>query len=136
MPNEMLIVQRVENSSLADPKVLISTAVQVAYGTDVRRLQPLVVAAMASIPRVLADPPPTCTLGSFGADGLDLSLGFWIEDPQNGQAVVKSEVNLAVLDLFNREGVEIPFPQRVMRVASSQPGDATPAAVVPTSAGF
>ena len=39
VPNEMLITQRVENSSLADPKVLlINTTVQVAYGTDVRAL--------------------------------------------------------------------------------------------------
>lgn len=133
VPNEMLIVQRVENSSLADPKVLITTGVQVAYGTDVRRLQPLVVQAMASVPRVLASPAPSCSLGSFGADGLDLVLGFWIGDPENGQANVKSEVNLAVLDLFNREGVEIPFPQRVMRVAASATGDPAPASVVPTS---
>ena len=40
VPNELLITQRVENSSLADPRVLISSAVQVAYGTDVRALQP------------------------------------------------------------------------------------------------
>ena len=42
VPNEMLITQRVENLSLADMKVLLSTGVQVAYGTDVRALQPKV----------------------------------------------------------------------------------------------
>ena len=44
VPNETLITTRVENSSLADPRVLVTSAVQVAYGTDVRRLQPLLAA--------------------------------------------------------------------------------------------
>ena len=56
VPNEMLITQRVENSSLADPRVLVMTTVQVAYGTDVRALQPLVAQAVARVARVLPDP--------------------------------------------------------------------------------
>jgi len=114
VPNEMLITQRVENSSLADPRVLISSTVQVAYGTDVRALQPKLVAAISSVERVIADPPPGVQLTAFAADGMDLALQFWIRDPENGQGQVKSEVNLAVLDVLNAEGVEIPFPQRVV----------------------
>ena len=114
VPNEMLIVQRVENSSLADPRVAVSVNVQVAYGTDVRRLQELVTQEVSRVPRVLAEPPPACLLNAFGADGLDITIIFWIGDPENGQGNVRSAVNLAVLDLLNREGVEIPYPQRVV----------------------
>jgi small-conductance mechanosensitive channel len=114
VPNEMLITQRVENSSLDDPRVSVSTQVQVAYGTDVRALQPKLEGAMRSVPRVLSDPAPSVQLGAFGADGMDLVLGFWIADPENGQGNVRSDVNLAVLDVLNAEGVEIPFPQRVL----------------------
>jgi small-conductance mechanosensitive channel len=114
VPNEMLITQRVENSSLADPKVSLNTTVQVAYGTDVRALQPKIEAAAAKVPRVLKDPAPNCQLATFAADGMDLTLGFWILDPENGQSNVRSDVNLALLDLLNAEGVQIPFPQRVL----------------------
>ena len=114
VPNEMLITQRVENSSLADPKVLISTPLQVAYGTDVRALQPKLEAAVANVNRVVADPGPVVQLAGFGSDGMDLIVRFWIADPENGQGQVKSEVNLAMLDVLNAEGVEIPFPQRVL----------------------
>ncbi|MBX3607077.1 MAG: mechanosensitive ion channel [Piscinibacter sp.] len=114
VPNEMLITQRVENLSLADQKVLLATTVQVAYGTDVRALQPKVVDVVKSVPRVVADPGPGCQLAEFAADGMNLNILFWISDPENGQGNVRSEVNLAVLDLFAREGIEIPFPQRVM----------------------
>ncbi|MBL0727084.1 mechanosensitive ion channel family protein [Piscinibacter sp. HJYY11] len=114
VPNEMLITQRVENSSLADPRLSISSTVQVAYGTDVQALQPKLVSAIAAVPRVLPDPAPAVQLSAFAADGMDLTLQFWIRDPENGQGAVKSEVNLAVLAVLNAEGIEIPFPQRVV----------------------
>jgi small-conductance mechanosensitive channel len=116
VPNEILITQRVENASLADPRILIQSAVQVAYGTNVRALQPKLEAAMRRVPRVLADPAPGAQLSAFSADGMDLTLQFWISDPENGQGNVKSEVNLAVLDVLNAEGVEIPYPQRVVHM--------------------
>jgi small-conductance mechanosensitive channel len=116
VPNELLITQRVENSSLADPRVLISTGVQVAYGTEVRALQPKLEAAMRRVPRVLQEPGPSVHLSAFAADGMDLLLHFWIGDPENGQGNVKSEVNLAALDVLNAEGVEIPFAQRVVHL--------------------
>jgi len=114
VPNETLITQRVENSSLADPRVLVQTAVQVAYGSDVRSLQPKLEAAVAAVARVIAEPAPSVQLASFSADGMDLAIHFWIRDSENGQGNVRSDVNLAVLDVLEREGIEIPFPQRVV----------------------
>jgi len=126
VPNETLITTRVENASLADPRVLVPTAVQVAYGTDVRALQPKLEAAVAAVPRVIADPAPSVQLAAFSADGMDLAINFWIRDPENGQGNVKSDVNLAVLDVLGREGIEIPFPQRVVHAVDSR--EASPAA--------
>ncbi len=117
VPNEMLITQRVENSSLADPKVSINTQVQVAYGSDLDTLFPRIVHAVAQVPRVIADPAPAVQLAGFGADGLDLQVGFWIRDAENGQGNVKSDVNLAILRALNEAGVEIPYPQRVVHSA-------------------
>jgi small-conductance mechanosensitive channel len=117
VPNEMLVTQRVENSSLADPKVSINTTVQVAYGTDLDTLMPRLAQAVARVPRVVADPGPGVSLLGFGADGLDLEVGFWIADPENGQGNVKSNVNLAILRTLAEAGIEIPYPQRVVRQA-------------------
>jgi small-conductance mechanosensitive channel len=115
VPNEMLITQRVENLSLADPKVLVSTQVQVAYGTDLPALVHKIAAAVGAVPRVLTEPAPSVQLTEFGADGLTLGVHFWIVDPENGLGGVRSDVNLGILECLNREGVEIPFPQRVVR---------------------
>ena len=123
VPNEMLTTQRVENLSLADPNVAVGTDVQVAYGTDLRTLVPRLQAAVRSVPRVLAEPAPAVQLASFGADGLNLHIGFWIGDPQGGQGNVRSDVNLAILEALDQAGIEIPFPQRVLRHA---PGEVPP----------
>jgi small-conductance mechanosensitive channel len=117
VPNEMLITQRVESSSLADPKVAQTTLVQVAYGTDLAALLPRLEAVMAQVQRVLDDPAPAAQLSNFGADGLELTLVYWIADPGNGTGNVRSQVNLAVLAALNEAGVEIPFPQRVLHRA-------------------
>ncbi len=115
VPNEMMITQRVENSSLADPKVLLTTVVQVAYGTDLDALMPRLAAVVAAVSRVLAEPEASVQLSAFAPDGLELTIVFWIGDPQNGQGNIRSEVNLAVLRALAEAGVKIPYPQRVVR---------------------
>ena len=119
VPNEMMITQRVENASLADSRLLLNTVVQVAYGTDLDMLMPHISETVSAVPRVMADPGPGVLLSNFAADGLELTVGFWIADPENGQGNVRSDVNLAILKLFDVLQVDIPFPQRVLRRASA-----------------
>ncbi len=115
VPNEMLISQRLESLSLADTRVQLSTLVQVAYGTDLDELRPALIEVVSRVPRVVADPGPNVLLSAFQADGLELTIAFWIEDPDKSTGLVRSDVNLAVLAELTRRNVEIPFPQRVVR---------------------
>lgn len=121
VPNELLITQRVENSSLADPRVLLSTVVQVAYGCDVEAVMGRLTAAVAEVPRVLSAPGPAVQLSQFAADGLELTIYFWIMDPENGSGGVRSDVNLAILRTLQGLGVDIPYPQRVVHQAGLPP---------------
>ncbi len=119
VPNEMLITQRVENHSLADRRVALSSVVQVAYGTKLATLIPRLENVIGETERVVSDPAPSVHLREFAADGLGLQLNFWISDPENGQGNVRSAVNLRVLATLNEHGVEIPFPQRVVTLQRS-----------------
>jgi small-conductance mechanosensitive channel len=124
----MLLTQRVENLSLADPKVWLSTVVSVAYDSDVDQVQSLLVQAALVQPRVLRDPAPTAVLSAFGADGLEFTVGFWIADPENGQAVLRSDINVAILQALRQAGVEIPYPQRVLHLPPGVTSPSAPAA--------
>jgi small-conductance mechanosensitive channel len=126
VPNEMLVTQRVENASLANPQVSVSTTLQVAYGSDLDTLTPRLVEAICRVPRVLANPAPMVQLSQFASDGLELTIPFWIDDPQNGIGNVRSDVNLAILQTLGALGVQIPYPQRVVHAAA--PLDAAAAA--------
>jgi small-conductance mechanosensitive channel len=116
VPNEKLISERIENLSLADPRILLTSDVSVGYDSDVDRVQQILVDAALASERVLREPAPSARLARFGADGLEFTLLFWIADPENGQLNVRSEINLRILAAFRSAGIDIPYPQRVVHV--------------------
>ncbi len=119
VPNDLLVTQRVENLSLADPKVLLMTHVTVGYNSDVTLVVKLLEGAAGQCARVLQDPAPGALLVNLGDNGLEFNLTYWIADPQNGQLNVTSEVNIAVLAALRANAVDIPLPQRVVHVSPS-----------------
>jgi len=118
VPNEMLINSRVENLSLADSRILQSTQVTVAYGTDVDGVMQLLMQACEEQNKVLKDPLPFVTLTNFGADGLEFGVHYWVDEQQAGLLTLKSEINIRILQLLQAKGIEIPYPQRVVHTRS------------------
>jgi small-conductance mechanosensitive channel len=114
VPNEMLITNRVENLTLADARVWQSTVVCVAYDSDVDLVIRLLTQAALNQARVLRDPEPSVFLSSFGTDGLEVTVGYWMADPENGSLNLKSLINLDILKALRDNHIEIPFPQRVV----------------------
>ncbi|WP_407970798.1 mechanosensitive ion channel family protein [Burkholderia pyrrocinia] len=129
IPNEKLITDVVQNQSSYLTRGYAKVAVQVAYTSDVEHALVLLADAAKDVPRVLAEPAPTPYLVSFGADGIDLELGFWIEDSAKGTSGVRSAVNRNIWRLFNEHGISIPFPQREVRVVGLPDGFAAAGAV-------
>jgi small-conductance mechanosensitive channel len=132
IPNEKVITERVENLSLADTRVLLTTEVTVGYDSEVSRVQQILCAAASANDRVLDDPAPIAHLVKLGADGLEFSLTFWISDPAKGQLNVHSDINIRILEGLRGAGIDIPYPQRVVHVKRPrQPA----ASATPASAG-
>ncbi len=121
VPNEMFIVNRVENLSLENKRVAFSTKLQVDYGSDVELARKLMVEAATAQSRVLSDPEPNAMLTDFAPDGLELTLAYWIADPENGINNVRSDINLAMWRAFQANGINVPFPQRVVHVVNDTP---------------
>ena len=115
VPNEYLVGNIVQNQSYTDSRVRLSCTVTVAYATDIERLFGQLVTIAKAHPRVLPDPEPAALLLNFGDNGIELELGFWIEDPEEGTRNVRSDLNRAILNLCREQGVEIPYPQREVR---------------------
>lgn len=124
IPNETLITSTVLNHSYTERRARVALPLQVAYGTDVEPVLRLSEDAARRHPRVLADPAPSAVLTGFGDNGLNLELGFWVGDPEEGTMGVRSEIALALLAAFRAHSIQIPFPQRDVRILTGAGGDA------------
>ncbi|MDH5287228.1 MAG: mechanosensitive ion channel [Betaproteobacteria bacterium] len=123
VPNETLVTTTVLNHSFSAKDVRVAVAVQVAYGTDLDRALAVLREVARGHPRVDTEPPrePAAFVVRFAESGIDLELGFWIRDPENGQLNVKSDLNLAVWKAFQAAGIAVPYPQREVRLIGGAP---------------
>ncbi len=125
IPNELLIATTVQNHSYSNRHIRLALQVQVGYKSDPERAMRLLEEVAGKHPRALADPAPKAFLARFAESGIELELGVWIEDPEAGMLNIRSEINLAIWRAFAQAGIEIPYPQREVRVlpgASGVPG--------------
>lgn len=121
IPNDTLVTSTVINQSYTDRKLRLAIPVQVSYRSDLEQAMAIMVAAAKKQPRVLSDPEPTVALREFADSGINLELGVWIADPEEGRLNLVSTINLEIWREFRRQGVEIPYPQREVRILGSQP---------------
>jgi small-conductance mechanosensitive channel len=120
LPNEMLVSTPVINHSLTSPEVRVVIKTSIAYSADLDRALDILAECARAQPRVLPRPEPGAFITALGADGIELEVGFWIRDPEEGTLAVRSEITRQVLRRFAAEGIEIPFPQRDIRIVSAE----------------
>ncbi|MCF8098868.1 MAG: mechanosensitive ion channel [Desulfarculaceae bacterium] len=116
IPNEDLLSRQVINCSYSSREVRLKVPIGIAYGSDVDLAMSLAEQAPQGVPRILEHPAPACRLVGLGDSAINLSLRFWIADPEHGVSNVTTTVLKKVLKLFAENGVEIPFPQRDVHV--------------------
>ncbi|NTZ42166.1 mechanosensitive ion channel [Altererythrobacter sp. SALINAS58] len=120
IPNENLMVNQVENWSYSSKNVRMQIPVGISYGCDIDQAEKLMLEAAKSCRRVLEAPPPTVWLQKFGDSSVDFTIHCWIRDPEDGVGNVKSEVLKNLWHLFQRDGIEIPFPQRDLNLRNNE----------------
>ncbi len=120
VPNETLIGSVVQNQTYSDSSLRLTTTVGVAYDSDIELAMRLLVEIAAAQPRVLAEPAPKAFLTQFADSSINLELGFWIEDPEGGKGNIISDINLEIWKSFRTHGIEIPFPQRDVRIVNEK----------------
>lgn len=116
IPNEDMITQPVTNWSHTHRLVRRKIPVQVSYESDIKKAMQIMVGAAAEEARVLKVPEPKTLMKGFGESGVDLELRMWIEDPQHGVSNIASDVMIRIWDRFHEEGIEFPYPTRVVHV--------------------
>jgi small-conductance mechanosensitive channel len=118
VPNSMFISEPVVNWKYTDPRVRFEIPVGVAYGSDVRLVERLLLEVAKENPDVLQNPPPDVCFREFGESKLSFVLRVWNQNHVHRKLVLFSALNFAIYDKFKEHGVEIPFPQRDLHIRS------------------
>lgn len=95
----------------------LSLSVGVAYGTDLNRALALVREICAQNPRVLKDPAPAVGVSTLADSSITLTVAPWVKVLDFGPA--GGELNKAIVERFRENSIEIPFPQREVRLLSN-----------------
>jgi len=127
LPNSNLLSNQVTNWTLSSTRRLVEIPVRIAYGTDPALALKLLMEIATSNPHVLAHPRPETLFLGFGDSALNVELRFWAA--QSVWFELKSQISMAILESFRNAGIEIPYPQRDLRVRSidSLPKEELPA---------
>lgn len=116
IPNETVITSTVINHSYSDTQMRVTVPVQISYGSDLDTAKRLLLEAARAQARVLQAPEPRVIITAFADNGINLELGVWIQDPELGGAALRSDIYYAIWREFKAHGIEIPYPQREVRL--------------------
>lgn len=120
IPNENLMVNQVVNWSYSSRDVRVKAPVGVSYDSDLELVRDLLYQAVEDTDRILARPKPRVNIMEFGDNSVNFEIRFWIQDPEEGIANIRSDVYMRIWQLFKQNDVEIPFPQRDLHLRSSE----------------
>lgn len=122
VPNETFVSDAFINWTHADRKQRYSIEFAVAYGTDIPALLTLVKEVCVRHPQVLTPPDvpefdaPDAEIQSFGDSGINIEVEFWMDGIDDGPNSVRADLMLMIWTVCKEHGIEMPFPQREVRI--------------------
>ena len=123
VPNSYFLDHKITNWTLTDQKIRLKITVGVAYGSDAREVERLLVLAASEHSRVLKNPDPFVIFQNFGQSALEFTLFFWIDMANASTLKVPSDIRFRLISLFERAGISIAHPQMDVHLSGMRPVD-------------
>jgi small-conductance mechanosensitive channel len=123
IPNDTFITSAVVSQTYSNRRIRLILPFRVSYTSNVELALSIMLDAAQKRPQVLADPEPVVHLKEFVDSGINLELIIWVEDPEGGVLRLRSNLNLEIWAEFQKNGIEIPFPQCEVRLRTVKTDD-------------
>jgi len=120
VPNSDLIAGKLVNWTHRDPTVRREIAIGVAYGSNTELVRDILLEAARKQPHVLTQPGPSVQFQNFGESSLDFKLLFWVDNVAAAVSTT-SDIRFTIDRRFREEHIDIPFPQREVRIVEGTP---------------
>jgi small conductance mechanosensitive channel len=111
IPNRKIVGEIMHNYGVIRQ---LNLAVDVAYSADVPRALAAVREILATNPRVLKDPAAVVGINALEPSSINIAVMPWVKVPDFGPAQL--EIYQSIVEKFRAAGIEIPFPQREVRL--------------------
>ncbi len=117
IPNKHVVGEIIHNSHA---NTLAEVAIDIAYSADPEQASELLKSVLATFgDEICQDPAPQVGIEAFGESGITLGVRVWI--PTERYYDLLYRINLALFNALKEAGVEIPFPQREVRLLNTPP---------------
>lgn len=116
IPNDTFITSTVISQTYSDHRIRLILPIQIGYASPVEAAMKIMLDAAKKQQQILTDPEPMVILKEFADSGINLELIIWVEDPEGGALRLRSSLNLEIWTEFQKHDIEIPFPQREVRL--------------------
>jgi small-conductance mechanosensitive channel len=118
VPNSKFITENVVNWKHRDSKIRFKIPIGVAYGSDARLVEKILLKVAEENRDIMDVPPPVVRFLEFGESSLLFELRAWSSTLLHRKGVLISALNFAIYAKFKEHGIEIPFPQRDLHIRS------------------
>lgn len=119
IPNETMITDVVINHTSAAHKAKIPIPIQISYESDLDAAMQILKEVGQAHQRTIKDESAVdVIIKAFAESGIDLQLSVWVADPEEGSARLQSEIYYEIWQRFKANNIQIPYPQRDVRLIS------------------
>jgi small-conductance mechanosensitive channel len=122
IPNHKFISDTVFNYTQNHKQTRETVSVGVAYGSDTALVKALLLKSLEKDSRILSRPKPFVLFEDFGDSALIFSVNFFVSDSFT-DPVVKSDIRFRIDELFRKNNISIPFPQRDVHLYTKPSGE-------------
>jgi small conductance mechanosensitive channel len=117
IPNKHIVGEILYNSKANNE---VDGCIGISYDSDPEKAIALVQDVLRQFPEVVAQPAPSIGIKEFSDSSINIGYRYWAPTVKCGQ--ISAGINLAIFKAFQKAGIEIPIPQREIRIVSQPSG--------------
>jgi len=134
IPNNILMNRDIVNYTAMSEEIRVRIPIGISYEANVKRAKEFIVKVSLELDWVMKNPAPKVVVKNFGESSVDLQARVWIRNPRKRMDTI-SYITDRVKEVFDEEGIEIPYPKRDITIKREISGSAVAKDPSPTKAG-
>ena len=111
IPNNEIMKRDIINYTTVTKEIRVRIPIGIAYDADIKKAKELIIKTALELDWVMQEPAPKVVVRNFGDSAVDLQARIWISRPRRRMDTI-SHVTDRVREVFQEEGIEIPYPKR------------------------